>query len=201
MNRSPKSFRARLAALAASLVLVVACGGAPHPVDLPPPVESTTLGVGDEFELRISGEQNLPTTFVVAPDGTADFPFINRLTIEGLEPQQVAAKVRDELIAKEYFTNPSVSVLVKAYNSKRIEIIGEVHKPGSLPLEPGMTLFRAISQSGGFTGIADKTVTIRRKINGTVKIVKVDVTDIIDNKIDDVPLQAGDTINVSQTIL
>ncbi len=178
------------------------CGGAPHPLNLPPPVESTTLGVGDELEVRLAGEDKLPTTFVVAPDGTIDFPFINRVKIDGMEPQEVAAAVREQLITKEFYKNPSVSVIIKSYNSKRIEIIGEVKKPGSLPLEPGMTLLRALSLAGGFTSIADKgNVTIRRKVKGVVKIATVNVNQIIDNRVDDPPLQSGDTINVDQTIL
>ncbi len=92
-------------------------------------------------------------------------------------------------------------MLVKSYNSKRIEMIGEVHHPGSLPLEPGMTLVRAISLSGGFTPTSDKTdVSIRRKVNGVMRIVSVNVNQILDNRIADVPLQAGDTINIGQTI-
>jgi polysaccharide export outer membrane protein len=183
------------------VALLVACGPPPHPIDLPSPVEATTLGVGDELEVRIAGEDKLPMTFVVAPDGTVDLPFVNRMKIDGMEPQEVAAAVREKLISGEFYTNPSVSVAIKAYNSKRIEIIGEVKKPGSFPLEPGMTLLRAISLAGGFTSIADKSVTIRRKVKGQVKKATVDVTQIIDNKIDDPPLQSGDTINVDQTIL
>ena len=203
-----KWLRGLLLVAAACLWLVGAsfglagCSGAPHPLNLPPPVESTTLGVGDELEVRLAGEEKLPTTFVVAPDGTIDFPFINRVKIDGLEPQEVAAAVREQLISKEFYKNPSVSVIIKAYNSKRIEIIGEVKKPGSLPLEPGMTLLRAISLAGGFTSIADKgAVTIRRKVKGAVKIATVNVNQIIDNRVDDPPLQSGDTINVDQTIL
>ncbi len=196
---SLRLWKVLLSALCA--VALLACGGPPRPVNLPPPVESTTLGVGDELEVRIAGEDKLPITFVVAPDGTIDLPFINRMKIDGLEPQEVAAKVRDQLISGEFFKNPSVSVIIKSYNSKRIEIIGEVKKPGSFPLEPGMTLLRAISLAGGFTSTADKSVTIRRKVKGAVKKATVDVGQIIDNKIDDVPLQSGDTINVDQTIL
>jgi len=183
-------------------LMVCGCSGAPHQVNLPPPVQSTTLGVGDEFEFRIAGEDKLPTNYIVASDGTVNFPFVHQIRVEGLEPQQIEKKVHDELVAKEIYADPTVSVLVKAYNSKRIEIIGEIHHPGSLPLEPGMTLVRAISLSGGFTPTSDKgAVTIRRKVNGTVRIVSVNVNQILDNKIDDVPLQAGDTINIDQTIL
>src|SRR5258708_598963 len=102
--------RYRTFAAALSLVVLLTNGcGAAHPVDLPLPIQSTTLGVGDEFELRIAGEDKLPTTFVVAPDGSVDLPFINRTQVQGLEPQQVAAKVRAELIEKEFYTKPSVS--------------------------------------------------------------------------------------------
>lgn len=183
------------------LALVAGCSGAAKPVNLPPVVESTSLGVGDEFVLQIIGEEKLPSTYVVAPDGTVAFPYVNRVKVDGLEPQEVEDAVRNELINQGFYKNPVVTVLVKAYNSKRIEIIGEVKKPGSLPIEPGMTLLRAVSLAGGFTPIANHgDVTIRRKLKGGVKIVQVDVDQIIDNRIDDVPLQAGDTINIGQTI-
>jgi polysaccharide export outer membrane protein len=64
-----------------------------------------------------------------------------------------------------------------------------------------MTLLRAISLAGGFNGIADKEeVTIRRKVKGSIKAVTVSVEAIIDNQIPDIPLQAGDSINVAQRI-
>jgi protein involved in polysaccharide export with SLBB domain len=196
MNRS-----VRLSFVVLVLSLLVACSGNAKPPNLPAPVESTSLGVGDEFAMQIIGEEKLPSTYVVAPDGTVAFPYVNRVHVDGLEPQEVEDTLRNQLINGGYYKNPVVTVLVKSYNSKRIEIIGEIKKPGSLPMEPGMTLLRAVSLAGGFTPIADHgAVTIRRKVKGGIKIVKVDVDDIIDNSIDDVPLQAGDTINIGQTI-
>jgi polysaccharide export outer membrane protein len=181
--------------------VILACSGNPKPVDLPAPVEVTTIGVGDVFEIRIVREDNLPTLFTVAPDGTVDLPFIKRTKVAGLEPQDIAQLVRSKLMEGEFFTDPSVTVNIKEYNSKRVEVLGEVQKPGSLPLQPGMTLIRAISLAGGFNSIANKgKVTLRRKVRGKTKAVSVSVEDIIENRIPDVPLQAGDSINVEQRV-
>ena len=90
-------------------------------------------------------------------------------------------------------------ISIKEYNSKRVEVLGEVQKPGSLPLQPGMTLLRAISLAGGFNTIANKDrVIIRRRVEGKTQAVVVSVDDIMDNRADDIPLQAGDSIDVKQ---
>lgn len=103
-------------------------------------------------------------------------------------------------MSQEFFTNPSVSVVIKSYNSKRIEVLGQVKREGSYPLEPNMTLVRAISLAGGFGPLARKSaVEIRRKVNGKTRRVIIDVDAIMDNERDDVPLQAGDSINVAQS--
>lgn len=194
---------------AAALVLATllslgaqACGGAAHPFDLPAPIEVTSLGAGDVFELRIVGEEKLPTTFTVAPDGTVDLPYIKRIQAAGLEPQELAATIRKKLVEMEIRTDPDVSVSIKEYASKRVEIIGEVQKPGSLPMVPGMTLLRAISIAGGFNAMANKgRVTIRRRVKGGgTRAATVSVDDIMLNRIADPLLQAGDSVNVEQRV-
>lgn len=193
--------RRRFLATLLGACAVVGCGSPQRSVALPPPVEATTIGVGDVFELQIVGEDKLPRLFTVASNGTADLPYVKRVRVAGLKPEELADVVRRKLIEGEILTNPDVSVSVREYNSKRIEVLGEVQKPGSLPLQPGMTLLRAISLAGGFNSIADKEkVTIRRKVNDRIKSATVSVEAIMDNEMGDVPLQAGDSINVAQRI-
>ena len=160
------------------------------------------MGAGDVFELKIVGEDKLPTAFTIARDGTVDLPYIKRVKVGGLEPQEVAELVRAKLIEDQILSDPSVSVSIKEDNSKRVLILGEVIKPGSMQLEPGMTLLRAVSIAGGFNSIANKRrVTIRRRMkSGETKVVAISVEDIISNEIADVPLQAGDSINVEQRV-
>lgn len=184
------------------MLLALGCAGAAlGAVNLPPPVPVTSLDEGDVFELQIVGEEKLPTTFTVAPDGTVDLPYVKRMKVGGLEPQQVAELVRKELVERKFYTDPTVTVSVREYNSKRVEVLGEVQKPGSYPILPGMTLVRAITLAGGFNSIADKSrVTIRRQTKDGSVGASVSVEDIMDNRIPDVPLQAGDSINVEQRV-
>jgi len=183
------------------LVAVVGCRPPVKVVDLPPPIQMTSIGVGDVFIMEIVGEEKLPKEFTVAPDGSVDFPYIHRVTVAGLEPQEITARVREKLMAGKFLTDPSVSVSVKEYKSKRISVTGEVKKSRSIPLEPGMTLVRAISEAGGLTPMARQHgLILRRKIGKGTKAVVVDYEAITNNKIPDVPLQAGDTIHVPQRV-
>lgn len=170
-------------------------------IKLAVPVESTTLGPGDMFTVDIVGEKDLPRDFQVASDGTVDLPYINSVKVMGLEPQAVAALIRKQLAEKQILTNPSVIVSVTQYNSKRVTVLGQVQKPGSFPLSPGITLLQAISLAGGFNSIAkrDNVVLTRKNKNGN-QTVNVDVEAINDGKSPDIPLQAGDSIYVNERI-
>ena len=91
---------------------------------------------------------------------------------------------------------------MKEYVSKRVEILGEVQKPGSISIQPGMTLLRAIALAGGFNAMARTHAgqpPPRRTLKGT-EVVPIDVQAILDAKIPDVPLQAGDSVFVPQRI-
>jgi polysaccharide biosynthesis/export protein VpsN len=192
----------RLTLAIALLGAIPGCAGrTPHPIDLPAPQEVTTLGPGDVFELHIVGEDKLPTQFTVSPDGSADLPYVKRIVAGGLEPQQLAEQVRTKLIELQILVDPSVSVSLKDLNSKRIEILGEVQKPGSLPMVSGMTLLRAISLAGGFSAMANHgKVMIRRRTKAGTKAATVSVDDIMENRIPDPLLQAGDSIDIAQRV-
>jgi protein involved in polysaccharide export with SLBB domain len=170
-------------------------------VKLPQPVESTTLGPGDLFTLEVVGEKDLPKDFQVASDGTVDFPYVHRIEVQGLEPQELARTVRARLIELRILTDPSVIVSVKEYNSKRVTVLGEVKKPGSFALRPGMTLVQAISDAGGLSAIANgDRVNLTRKEKGSARTVVLSFDSITSGKSPDLPLQAGDQIFVNERV-
>jgi len=189
--------------LVVALLLLLGCGRGPAaPVNLPAPTQSTMVGPGDLFEVSVLGEKDLVKEYRVQPDGTIDFPYLDRLTVAGLEPQQIEELIKSELAGRKILADPQVTLVVKQYNSKKVSIIGAVQKPGSLPWTEGMRLIDAISLAGGLTSLADgDRVRITRQVapNRTVTAT-VSIDDISDGKVADVPLQAGDTIKVDQRI-
>ncbi len=178
------------------------CAGRARPVDLPPPADSGTLGTGDVLTLAVVGEEKLPTEYTVAPDGSIDVPYVHRVQVAGLEPQDVSQRVRERLMQGGFLRDPSVTVQVKAFNSKRVVVSGEVKNAGAFTYEPGMTLQSAIARAGGTTSIArtGRVVLVRTTGRGKSRAVEVDLDAITVNDIPDVPLQPGDRITVPQRV-
>jgi polysaccharide export outer membrane protein len=188
--------------LVASIVVSSGCAGRPRSrINLPAPVESTTIGVGDVFSMSIVGEDKLAKEYRVAPDGTVDLPYIHRVQVAGLEPQELVDLIRKKLVDENILSDPSVAVDVREYNSKRVVVLGQVQKPGSFPLTPGFTLIQAISQAGGFNSIANRDrINLTRKTGKQSRTIVLSVDAITDGSLPDIPLQAGDTIFVTERV-
>jgi polysaccharide export outer membrane protein len=184
-------------------LLVPACGRHyPPESKLPEPVVNQQVGPGDVLEVVVVGEDKLPHEYEVQLDGTLMFPYLEPLKVAGFEPREIASKVRDSLVEAKFLVSPQVQVKVKAYNSKKIQVIGQVAKQGPLPYQDGMTLVQAISTAGWFTPLADTNHVqiIRQMAGGGAVNAIVSVDAITDNARPDVKLQQGDTIKVDQRL-
>lgn len=193
----------RIAFAALALALVTSCARSyPPPPKLPDPIVNQQVGPGDMLEVVVVGEEKLPKDYEIAQDGTLDFPYTEPIKVAGLEPRQIASTVRDRLVEAKFLVSPQVQVKVKAYNSKKVQVIGQVAKPGPIPYQDGMTLVQAISAVGWFTPLADTNhVQVIRQVppNKSVNAL-VSVDAITDNARPDVKLQQGDTIKVDQRL-
>ncbi len=193
-----KSF---LVALAFATALAGCPGSRAVGAGLPRALPSTTIGPGDVFEVHVLGESNLPREYRVSPDGTIDFPYIDRLSVANKEPQDVASLIRAKLIEAKILTDPQVSVAVKQYYSKKVSVLGQVAHPGAIPYTESLRLVEAVSQAGGFTPLAQSNrVILTRQVGKGTVTVEISVDAITDGKQPDVLLQAGDTIKVPERV-
>ncbi|MFT7621203.1 MAG: protein involved in polysaccharide export with SLBB domain [Myxococcota bacterium] len=163
--------------------------------------KTASLGPADVFEVRVHAHKDLSGDFRVSADGTIDFPLVGRVEVAGERANEIADRIRIAL-ANGYLLNPSVTVYVKQFNSKRVFVLGQVKKPGMFSFTDGLSIVQAIAIAGGFTGMASKNYAIvrRKEANGELRI-PVPVEKIMTERSEDFPLQPGDVVFVPETAL
>lgn len=112
---------------------------------------------------------------LIDSDGIISLPLLEDVQIAGLTQKEAAKKI--EIGYDQYLNYSKVRIDVL---NKRAYVIGEVKKPGELPLEnETITLLQAIAQAGDFTETANRQqiLIIRSKYNGAETIM-IDLTDM-----------------------
>jgi polysaccharide biosynthesis/export protein len=138
----------------------VATAQAQAPATAPPAVQGVPLPEGyvigpeDVLSIQFWRDDQMSSDAVVRPDGKITLRLLNDIEASGLTPPQLR-----EVIAKaasKLLEDPTVTVIVKQINSRKVTVIGEVAKQGPQPLNGPLTVLGAIGQAGGFTDYADK---------------------------------------------
>jgi polysaccharide export outer membrane protein len=155
------------------------------------------IGAEDVLNISVWKEPQLSNTVPVRPDGKITVPLINDVQAVGLTPMQLAMSITEKL--KKYVTDPQVTVIVTAINSRRIYIVGEVNRAGAFALLPGMTVLQALSSAGGFSQFADlKNIYILRVENNKTIRLPFNYKDVIkgNRPEQNILLKPGDTVVV-----
>jgi len=160
----------------------------------------TALGPGDVFMVEVFGEKELSGKFRVSSEGSIDYPFAGRIKVAGMTPPDVAGLLRKKL-ADGYLKEPSVSVFVESYNSKKISVFGQVTKPGTFNYMNNMSIIEAITLAGGFTPIAAKnSITVTRTERGRSQRFVVPAEEIGEGRTTNYLLRPGDVVFVPERI-
>ncbi len=160
------------------------------------------IGVEDLLDVSVLGEADLQhLTLRVSPRGTVDFPYAGMLTAAGLTVDEFRSALVEKL--SDYYVAPQLSVFLREYRSRMVHVLGEVPRPGPFKLTHRNTLMEVLSRAGGFTPLANKSdVQVIRQDSAGKRVIRVDVNAIIDDgQLDlDIPLEAGDVINVPERL-
>ncbi len=157
--------------------------------------EQIRIGSGDLLEVNVYGT-DFSKVVRVSPNGNAVLPLIGEIRVAGLTPRQAEAAIRNQLMDREYFNDPEVSVFVKEYATQGVSILGEVQKPGVYPLLGPRTLLDAISIAGGTTQRAGNSVSITHRDTPHDRTMIKLSTDPTKPTQSDVQIYPGDTIEV-----
>jgi polysaccharide export outer membrane protein len=166
------------------------------------PAEGFVLGPEDVIEVVVWKTPELSRQVVIRPDGKISLALIGDVVASGLTADQLAEKIVEKY--KAFKENPSVSVNVIEVNSYYVFIVGEVVKPGKLPLKSYTTILQAMSLAEGFTQFASRnSIIVIRNVedeDGKLKEIRVPLryADLIseDGGVYNLTLKSGDTIIV-----
>ncbi len=166
-----------------------------------PPTEFL-IGPEDVLVVTVWRNQELSREVIVRPDGKISLPLLGDIIAAGLTAQALSKQIADGLV--EFMSTPTVSVQVKEINSYHVFVVGEVSRPGKIPLKSFTSVIQGISLAGGFTTFASRNnVHVLRMVkNGQGEprqvMIPVPYTDIVKgrNLEANFILKAGDVIVV-----
>lgn len=118
--------------------------------------------VGDQFDVKFFGEEDLDVSLIVRPDGRVSLPMAEDLLVAGMTPAEF-----DELLTELYrkkIKDPEITVILNNFSGQKIWIAGSVFDPGPIPLTGRMTALQSIFNAGGPTPAAnlDEILVLRQ---------------------------------------
>jgi polysaccharide export outer membrane protein len=157
-----------------------------------PATASYVVGARDVLHIEVFEEEGLTGDYVVAEDGTIDFPLVGRLPVDGLSPGAV-----DELLtarlASDFLVSPQVKVQVGSFASKPVRVLGAVKKPGVYPLSGPTSVLELIALAGGMAADGVSEVRITRRGLPDPLVIRLDEAGSDESAW---MLQDGDTVQV-----
>lgn len=157
------------------------------------------VGPGDVLQVTFyaGGEKQEDFTGTVSSQGTVTCPLLGEVKVAGLTTYDISKEMTAKL-SHDFFVDPQVLVSVKDYGGQ-VWVVGAVKNPGPYPFSEGLSALKACLLAGGFTDFASlRRVKVTRVVNGRPKAVAVDLTRVMQGKVDDPPLLRSDRIEVPQ---
>ncbi len=159
------------------------------------------IGPADVLQITVWRNEPLSREVPVRPDGKISLPLLNDVQAAGL----TAIELRDEIAKglKEYVTAPAVTVTVKEINSLKVNVLGQVQKPGVLEVKRRVSVLEAVALAGGLTPFAapNRMVVLRKGPDGRLVRIGIRYDDLVQG--DDrqnILLQRDDTVMVPQSL-
>ena len=155
------------------------------------------IGPEDVLSVVYWRDKDMTTDVAVRPDGRISLPLLNDVQAAGLTPAQLRDRLME--VSKKYIEDPSITIVVKQINSRKVFITGEVNKPGPYPLVGPTTVLQLISIAGGLRDYAaSKKILIVRNENGRPMSYLFNYKDVVSRKNlrQNIELKPGDTVIV-----
>ena len=155
------------------------------------------IGPEDVIGVMFWRDTEMTGDVTVRPDGMITLQLIGDLKAAGLTPDQLRDIIKTA--SSKLIEDPTVTVVVRAINSRKVFITGQVTTPGEFPLVAPRTVMQLIALAGGLTEYADsKNIRIVRSEGDRTVSFKFNYKDVSKGtKLEqNIQLKPGDTVIV-----
>jgi polysaccharide export outer membrane protein len=124
------------------------------------------FGPLDKMTYTVFGLEDFKGEIQIDSGGRISIPLAGSIVAAGLTPVEVGDRIASGLRTGGV-RNPVVSVNATEINSQTVTVEGSVTQPGIYPIQPDMTLQRAIASARGLTEFGStRNVVIFREVDG-----------------------------------
>jgi protein involved in polysaccharide export with SLBB domain len=169
-------------------------------MNMPTPA-NYVLGAGDEILIDIWGDSELNVRYTIAPDGYITVPGLGRIQLSGMKVQQAETRLRNQFSTIYAGLNDSephtfLAISVGNVRSIKVNVMGEVKRPGTYTLTSFSSAFHALYAAGGTSRIG--SIRNIRLFRSGKDIATVDLYEYLmnGNNMADITLQDGDIVMV-----
>ena len=182
-----------------TLVFAGAAVAAPPAPSTGPLADSTyTVKAGDTLLVSVWKEPDLQGPVLVRPDGMFSFPLTGQLDARNKSVAELQQELTTKL--KKFISDPVVTVSIQEIKGNKVDVIGQVQKPGDFVVNPRVDVMQALSMAGGTTPFAalGDIMILRRTDTGQQQALPFKYTDVVRgrNLQQNIMLQAGDVVVV-----
>jgi polysaccharide export outer membrane protein len=163
-----------LAPLAAVMLMAGCVATPPAPLELQPTVVKSlqqytreyVLQPGDQIEVSVFQVPELSKASIVRPDGYVSLPVLKDVKVVGMGVPALNDYLKNAYSGR--LVNPDVTVAVVNPRAAFVAVMGEVPRPGAVPIREAPTVAMALAASGGVTRTAglDGVAVIRLTEDG-----------------------------------
>ena len=113
--------------------------------------------------------------YTVDADGYIDFPILGKLHVAGMQREDIAQYIKQELVNKNLVKDPVVTV---EFMNLCISVLGEVNQPGRFNIDRDrVTILDALSMAGDLTIYGNRAkVMVMRQEGDTQRVYGVNLT-------------------------
>lgn len=133
--------------------------------------QTYVLGLADVISVSVLGRKDFTSVEGrISEDGTIQLPYLGSVPAAGRTTATFTDQVAQALERGGFFVKPVVKVDIKSFASRYVTVLGEVGKPGLVPIDRPYRISEVLARVGGLKDSGSDYVVVRKPDGSSKKL-------------------------------